>query len=342
METRASYTLVGTFVLILMLGGAGFIMWLAKFSSDVRFDTYQMFVSGSVTGLSSDATVRYRGIPVGHVTDIRIAPNDIDKIRITIEVEATTPVRTDTTASVEMQGITGVAYVQLSGGSNDAPSLGPEPGQSVPTIRTEASGLSALFESAPDMINATIRLMDRGSELLSDQNRAYVTDILSDVSQITGQVARNREAISSLMLDAQATLESVRGTSENIEKVSAVLSADIDTLMKDASETLASLRTTLGHADNVLVNAEPEIQATLVDLRATAASIRSTSETAENILENNQASINQFASTGLLELTALITDTRSLVASLTQVAIQLERDPASFLFGGAQSGYQAQ
>ncbi len=123
METRASYTLVGTFVLILMLGLAGFVIWLAKFSSDVKYDDYQIFFAGSVTGLSADATVRYRGIPVGSVTGIEIAPDNIDQVRVTIQVDATTPVRTDTVASIEMQGITGVAYIQLAGASDTSPPL---------------------------------------------------------------------------------------------------------------------------------------------------------------------------------------------------------------------------
>jgi len=342
METRASYTLVGTFVLILMLGLAGFVIWLAKFSSDVKYDSYQMFVSGSVTGLSSDATVRYRGIPVGNVTDIRIAPNDIDKVRITFQVDATTPIRTDTVASVEMQGITGVAYIQLSGGTEDAPALVAEAGQRLPTVKTEESALQAVFASAPDMINSAIELMNRGSALLSDDNRASVTNILADVSTITGEVAQHKDAIGALIQDAQATLASVQSTTANVEKVTAELSDHIGSLMDEASATLATLRTTLENADRTLTNVEPDIQAALTNLKNATASIQGAASTAEEILRDNQMPINEFAQNGLFELTELITDARSLVSSLTQIAVQLERDPAAFLFGGNQAGYSAQ
>ncbi len=342
METRASYTLVGTFVLIMMLALAGFVIWLAKFSSDVKYDEYDVLFAGSVTGLSSDATVRYRGIPVGSVTNIEISPDDIDKILITIQVDSTTPVRTDTIASIEMQGITGVAYVQLSGGTEDAPPLLPPRGKHRATIVAANSALQEVFQSAPDMLNSAIELMNRGSAMLSDDNRAAVSSILENISTITGEVANNKDAIGALITDAQATLANVQNTTADIQKASADLSANIGGLMEDASKTLESLRTTLETADRTIADAEPNIQATLADLRSAASSIKGAAAATQTILQGNEAPISEFAQNGLYEFTQFIVDARALVASLTQIAVQLERDPASFLFGGNQSGYQAQ
>lgn len=342
METRASYTLVGTFVLILMLGMAGFVIWLAKFSSDVKYDEYQIFFSGSVTGLSSAATVRYRGIPVGTVTSIEIAPGDIDKVRVTIQVDATTPVRTDTVASIEMQGITGVAYIQLTGASDTSPPLEPEDDEKLATITAANSALAAVFESAPDMINSAITLMNRASALMSDDNRAAISATLASVSEIAGEIANHREDLGALIDDARATLANVQSTTADISKVSSQLSGNIEGLITEASATLSTLRTTLENADGVLSNAEPDIRATLEDLRHAAASIRNTADTAQGILADNREPINDFTQNGLYEFTEFIADARSLVVTLTQIAVQLERDPASFLLGGNQSGYQAQ
>ena len=342
METRASYTLVGTFVLILMLGMAGFVIWLAKFSSDVKYDEYQIFFSGSVTGLSSDATVRYRGIPVGSVTGIEIAPDNIDKVRVTIQVDATAPVRTDTVASIEMQGITGVAYIQLVGASDTAPPLEPEPGEKLATITAANSALAAVFESAPDMINSAITLMNRASAIMSDDNRAAISATLASVSEIAGEIALHKGDLGGLIVDARSTLANVESATANISKVSDELSANMAGLIQETSQTLATLRTTLQNADNVLANAEPDIRGTLDDLRHAAASIRSTADTAQAMLAENRDPINDFAQNGLYEFSEFISDARSLVLTLTQTAVQLERDPAAFLLGGNQSGYQAQ
>jgi len=342
METRASYTLVGTFVLILMLGLAGFVIWLAKFSSDVKYDDYQIFFSGSVTGLSNDATVRYRGIPVGTVTKIEIAPDNIDKVRVTIQVDATTPVRTDTVASIEMQGITCVAYIQLTGASDTAPPLEPEAGEKIATITAANSALAAVFESAPDMINSAINLMNRASAIMSDDNRAAISATLASVSEITGEIALHKGALGDLIKDARSTLANVESTTADISKVSNELSTNIAGLIQETSQTLTTLRSTLENADSVLANAEPDIKTTLDDLRHAAASIRSTADTAQAMLAENRAPINDFAQNGLYQFSEFISDARSLVLTLTQIAVQLERDPASFLLGGNQSGYQAQ
>lgn len=348
METRASYTLVGTFVLVLMVGLAGFVIWLAKFSSDVQYDEYQIYFAGSVTGLSPAATVSYRGIPVGHVTGIEIDPKDIDKVLVTIQVASTTPVRTDTVASIEMQGITGVAYVQLTGGSDSAPDLEPAAGQEVAVITAANSALDQVFKSAPDMINSAIQLMNRGSALLSDDNLASISATLASVSQVTGEIANHKDDLGALIDDARATLANVQSTTASIDKVAGDLSANLAGLIGQASDTLATLRntlqtanTTIGNADQTIANAEPDIRATLDDLRKAAASIRATADTAQALLEENRAPINDFAQNGLYDISEFIADARALVLSLTQIAVQLERDPAGFLFGGNQSGYQA-
>src|SRR5262249_39650655 len=108
METRASYIAVGAFVLLLILGAVGFVVWVGKFRAQEQFARYDSLFSGSVTGLQVDGTVRYRGVPVGRIIDIAIDQKNIEKVRVTIEIDADTPVRTDTVASIELQGITGI------------------------------------------------------------------------------------------------------------------------------------------------------------------------------------------------------------------------------------------
>ena len=123
METRASYVAVGAFVLALAVGAIVFVIWLARFQGQLEYAYYDILFPGSVTGLQVDGTVRYRGITVGRVYDIRIDEENTELVRVTIEVQQGTPVKEDSVASLEIQGITGVAYVLLSGGSNDSPRL---------------------------------------------------------------------------------------------------------------------------------------------------------------------------------------------------------------------------
>ncbi len=132
METRANHLLIGVFVLAMVAGAFGFIIWLAKVQIDREFDRYYVFIDGSVTGLSGAGEVRYNGIAVGSVKEIIIDPGDPRRVRVTIEVGSTTPVNEDTVASLEFLGITGVAYINLAGGEPDSPRLLAREGQELP------------------------------------------------------------------------------------------------------------------------------------------------------------------------------------------------------------------
>ncbi len=135
METRASYILVGTFVLLLIAGAFAFVIWLSKVEFDQRPARYVVYFTGSVSGLQVGGPVRYRGVPVGSVTDIRIDPKNVERIEVTLEVATRTPIKQDTFASLGLQGIIGAAYVQLSGGTQKSPALVAKKGEPRPRSR---------------------------------------------------------------------------------------------------------------------------------------------------------------------------------------------------------------
>ena len=101
METRASYLLVGSFVLLLVIGLAGFVVWLGKVQLDQAFTRYDIFFTGNVSGLRVGSTVSYRGVPVGEVIDVGVDPDNLERVLTTIEVPADTPIRSDTIASLQ-------------------------------------------------------------------------------------------------------------------------------------------------------------------------------------------------------------------------------------------------
>ena len=117
---------VGVFVLVAFAGFFAFVMWLGKTEIDREVDAYHIYFRGSVSGLTSSSTVRYRGVPVGSVgsvTDIVIDPKNSEQVLVTIEVTGGTPIKEDATASLEMQGITGLVNVQIGGGAKESPRL---------------------------------------------------------------------------------------------------------------------------------------------------------------------------------------------------------------------------
>jgi phospholipid/cholesterol/gamma-HCH transport system substrate-binding protein len=219
METRASYIAVGSFVLALFVGLLGFVVWVGKFQGQVELARYDILFDGSVTGLQVDGTVRYRGIAVGRVTDIRIDPENIEKIRVTIEVKADTPVRTDTVASIELQGITGGTYILLSGGTQATKALPKTTTPPFPVIASKASALEKLFEGAPELIAKANILVDRVTLLFSDENEKAISDTLQNLRSLTGGFVGGTSNVETLLKNGASAAEKIGNMSDEFQQL---------------------------------------------------------------------------------------------------------------------------
>ena len=92
----------------------------------------------SVAGLNLNAPVRYRGVDVGRVRKIALAPGNVEQVQLTLDIERGTPVKEDTVATLQTQGLTGIAFVELTAGHRDSPRAAREPGRAVPGHRVGA------------------------------------------------------------------------------------------------------------------------------------------------------------------------------------------------------------
>lgn len=330
METRANYLMVGSFVLVLFVGVILFVLWLAKFQADQEFRRYDIFFSGSVSGLTKGSTVNYRGIGVGEVIDIRIDPEDVQRIQVTIEVSADTPIKTDTVASLQLQGITGGSVVALSGGSNEAGDLVPPPGRERPVIASEASGLEKLLEGAPELVESVDLLVRNANLLLSAANREAVGKVLQDVAVVSGVFAGRADDIDRALGDAAKTLESLRAASAALSVLATRLDRNLTSLMNQGTAALKSVESTAANTDELLQ-----------ELGGTARSATEAADQMAGMIKENRIPIRDFMATGLYDAQTFISELRSLVNAMNRFAVELGRDPAQFIFGGQQRGYEA-
>ncbi len=178
METRANYIMVGFFVLLLAFGTLGFILWVAKFQVEQEFAHYDIVFESAVTGLREGSAVRYSGVRVGEVITVDLDPDRPTAIRVTIEVQKRTPVRADSLATLELEGLTGGRYVQLSGGSPEEPPLMPPPGRERAEIPPGTSSFEQVLEGAPEMLENVNILLLRAQALLSERNLKNVEQLI--------------------------------------------------------------------------------------------------------------------------------------------------------------------
>ncbi|MEN2975837.1 MlaD family protein [Tistrella bauzanensis] len=329
METRANHLIVGSFVLALLIGLVGFVLWLAGSGNDRAVTRYDIFFAQAITGLRTGDPVSYRGIPVGQISEIRIAPGDADRILVTADIDRGTPISPNTVATLALRGITGGAYVLLDtdeSGALASTSVTGESPEGHPVIPSKASRIDQIIAGAPDLITRAITLLDQANEVFGPENRAMISATLSDLKTVSGAIAKNPERLDQIMADAQATMAEARAAAERFDGMMTSLQGTAGNLDTELKATLTELRSAVGAIDKG--------SAALMD------ELRGTNRNLNSLIDENRTPINDFTSNGLYELTSLLAEARSLVTTLNSLAVQIERDPQRFLLGGQQQGYQ--
>src|SRR5574337_385284 len=185
METKAHHVLIGAFTLIAVAAVLLFALWLGKTSLNRQYHYYDIVFTESVTGLSKGSPVQYNGIQIGEVSQLKLDPKDPRKVLARIQVGADTPIKTDTRAKLGLLGLTGVAFVQLTGGAPSSQPLMPTPDNPVPVIQSESSALSKLLSSGSDVVTSLNGILERLGNLVSEQNVERINSTLENIDQTT-------------------------------------------------------------------------------------------------------------------------------------------------------------
>jgi phospholipid/cholesterol/gamma-HCH transport system substrate-binding protein len=306
----------------MILGLVGFVLWLGKIKLDEEVVRFRIQFDGSVTGLKEGNPVRYRGIPVGAVEGIRINPDNVEQVEVVIRVPVDTPIKDDTEASLEFQGITGVAYVQISGGSNAAADLVPEAGADMAIIPSRPSQLEQVIESAPELINRFIVLVEKANHLLSEENQKSIATTLQNVSDLTGSFSERSGEIEKVMDDATTMIGELRETIHSLNVMAAELRGEVGDIAVNANLTLIAARRSL-----------TALSPTLVETRKAVTSVGALAEELKLVVIENRRPLQDFAGTGLYDASQLITELRTMVSNLSRLMERVESDPARFFFG---------
>jgi phospholipid/cholesterol/gamma-HCH transport system substrate-binding protein len=300
MERNANYALVGAASLALFVGLIVFIVWLARIQFAHEYTDYQVLFIGPVRGLSEGGEVHFNGIKVGEVKTIGLDETDPKRVIALVKLLSKVPIRVDSYASLEPQGITGVNYIQITAGTATKPLLKDvTPRGKLPVIQTRSSALSDLLEGSGTVLNATVDALNRVNRILSDDNIKTLTATMHDVQAVTAEARKRKE----LLADADATIKSIDQTAQSIKQLSdssnALVNGDGKRTLKEASEAAA------------------EIKAAAVDTRAMVAKL--------------QGPTSDFATTGLPQLTSAIVTLQQAANSLNRLVSEAEQSPRSLV-----------
>lgn len=260
METHANYTRIGFFVLFGFIGTIMFVLWLSQSSFGHGQVYYDIFFKGSVSGLKIGSEVHYRGVPIGKVEDVSIPPENVEEIEVIIAVKNKAIIKSDMIASLESQGLTGISYIQIQGGSKDSPVLEKEQTQERAVIPSKVSLVEELSTSIPAIIKNVNDLIREMRGLFNEENHASLTKTLNHMERITDFLTPSTSAKETVIKDMNKTMDTVWDTlsefrtmskelkeilKENRQGIRGFSSSGFDSFHKflsDGQETLSSLR----------------------------------------------------------------------------------------------------
>ena len=223
MNNKVNYTLVGILVLVGMLLMFVFSYWMLKPSSEKETTVYAIYFDESVLGLNLEAPVKYRGISVGKVTNLQINPKNTEQVEVQITILKTTPIKEDTVARLTAQGITGLTYINLNLGQNNAPKLLAKDGEKYPIIKTIPSFFENFEQSLGTVSGKLSRTLGKTEELLGENNQRHIAIILKRVASVSTKL--------DVLLDKN-TIVSLQHSAKNLESITTKMDTAIPNINK--------------------------------------------------------------------------------------------------------------
>jgi phospholipid/cholesterol/gamma-HCH transport system substrate-binding protein len=300
MERNANYALVGFASLVLLVGLAAFVLWLAQVRFAREYNLYDIVFDGPVRGISQGGEVHFNGIKVGEVQRIALDRDNPSRVIARIKVTSDVPIKTDSYATLEPQGVTGVNYVQITAGTKARPFLKDvTPRGQVPVIRSQKSTLSDLIEGGGTVLQRSIEALDRINRVLSDANIKDITGMIGDVHAVTTELKDRKEII-----------------------------ANANQALKQLDETLQRASRLADNA-NGLLNGDGK--RALSNLADASESLKATAQKAQSILSKLDGPTTDFATNGLPQLSSAIGSLQTATESLNRVLDEAERSPGALI-----------
>jgi phospholipid/cholesterol/gamma-HCH transport system substrate-binding protein len=255
--------MVGAVTVALLAGVLLFIVWLAGLSNK-QTKCYDIYFSQGVGGLNKGSNVSFSGVPVGQVQRISLLPNRPEFVWVRIEVDQQTPVLQGTTAQIHGVGFTGVSEIQLAGAERGRPPIEQMGPQGCPVVPASSGGISALLNSAPELIDRIQRLTERLTELLSDKNQNSISDILENIDATTAELRKRAPEMGDTIAEIKIASHNAGVAANNVAALSAnandLVTKDGRPAMENLNKTLASVQQATDNLNAMIGDARPGVQ----------------------------------------------------------------------------------
>ena len=308
MEREANYTAVGAFVLLIVTMAGLFVYWYAG-SSDARdYTRYEIYFEGSVSGLNRGSTVRYLGVEVGKVVAIRIDKRAADRVQVIADIDSQAPISRDTLASLSLQGVTGLLYIDLLANADLKRKMESVPSEQYPVIDSVQSNFDLFLASLPDLVGRAAEVADRASRVLSNENIASFTSTMQSIE-------RSAATLPQTMRDAQEVVAQFRQTS-------------------------ADLRAAASGARTLIDTSGPDLAAASERIRKISENLAATTANLDKLMNEHREDLGLFLRDSLPEMERLVRDSRQAAQEFRELSRSLKADPSQLLYEPSYRGVE--
>jgi len=304
MNPKVNYALVGLFVVIFGSALIAWIFWLGVGIEKKSYNTYVSYMFQSVAGLNTNAQVKYRGVEVGKVVSISLDTENTERVKLLMDIEEDIPIKQDSIATLATQGITGLAYIELSGGSRKAPLLNPTDEQPLPEIVTGPSLFVRLDTALSDMF-------------------VKFTTIAEEISGVSASVK---------ILLSEGNQQSINRTLQNLEQMTSQMNTHITQLSKHiqlAEDILDNTKDATKEFPDVIKNASVSMQS----VQKILVTLGKTTENFDKAVLGTQKDVSRSAAATLVQMAQLFDELQRTTQALNRLLQDFERNPNMFIFG---------
>ena len=270
MEARANYIVIGLFTIATLFIILGFVWWLTASSRSTESSQIQVVFPGPVTGLNTGHQVLFNGIRVGGVDRISFDENNPERVIATISVESSTPLRTDTTATLGLSILSGIAHIEFTGGSADASLL--LDSADTPTIYAERSRVEGLIIGVEDVINDIHRMVTN--------NESKINNTVSNVERFTQALSRNSEGVEIFMSHMAEATEAFTGLAGRMNTLIETTELLISTV------TPGDIKRTVDNTNRIAVELEKFVSALNISIAEVTLTLEFVNDLIEDVDRN--------------------------------------------------------
>jgi phospholipid/cholesterol/gamma-HCH transport system substrate-binding protein len=308
MEREAHYVAVGAFILLVIGMAVAFVFWYSDARDGREYEMYEIYFAGSVTGLDRGSPVRYLGVDVGRVRRLEIDPNNASRVLVVAEIDSDAPITSATRASLVLQGVTGLLYVQLKE-QPEADKMKPlAKGTKYPQIESVASDFDVFLESLPQMMSRANTVIERVARVFSDENLAGLAETIASLRKATSTLPQTSANVTQLVSELRSTVTEIHGAAESLRA------------MTD--------------------EARPEVQTALSRLSTAANNLAQASERVDRFSQRSEVQLGHFTEQGLFELERLVRETRAAAREFRDLSRSLQENPSQILYEPPVSGVE--